>query len=100
MPVGEVVHESGLLIDGPNGPLLQPEKGGTWQLEPSRRISKLVGNKVHVEAVRCGFSDLAVKRIWLHGTHRPLLANGLIELGIVVAFVGLGYALWLLGYFI
>jgi Protein of unknown function (DUF5818) len=100
MPVGDVIHESGLLIDGPNGPLLKPDKGGTWQLEPSRRISKLIGNKVHVEAVRSGFSDLAVKRIWLHGTNRPLLANGLIELAIVVAFVGLGYALWLLGYFI
>lgn len=99
MPVGEVVCESGLLIDGPNGPLLKPDKGGTWQLEPSRRISKLVGNKVHVEAVRSGFSELAVKRIWRHGAKRPVLARGLIELTMVIAIVALGYALWIAGYF-
>lgn len=34
MPVGDVIRESGLLINGPNGPLLKPDKGGTWQLEP------------------------------------------------------------------
>jgi Protein of unknown function (DUF5818) len=100
MPVGEVVRESGLLIDGPNGPLLKPDKGGTWQLEPSRRISRLVGSKVHVEAVRSGFSELAVKRIWRHGAKRPILARGLIELSIVVACVVLGYALWIAGYFL
>lgn len=99
MPVGDVIRESGLLIDGPNGPLLKPDKGGEWQLEPSRRISKLVGNKVHVEAVRSGFSELAVKRIWRHGAKRPILARGLIELTFVVAFVALGYALWIAGYF-
>lgn len=99
MPVGDVIRESGLLIDGPNGPLLIPAKGGTWQLEPSRRISKLVGNKVHVEAVRSGFSELAVKRIWRHGAKRPIFARGLIELAFVVAFVALGYVLWIAGYF-
>lgn len=100
MPVGDVIRESGLLVDGPNGPLLQPEKGGSWQLEPSRRIAKLVGNKVHVEAIRSGFSELAVKRIWRHDAKRPILARGLMELSIVVAFVALGYALWIAGYFI
>jgi hypothetical protein len=99
MPVGDVIRESGLLVDGPNGPLLKAAKGGTWQLEPSRRISKLVGSKVHVEAVRSGFSELAVKRIWSHGAKRPILARGLIELSIVVAFVALGYVLWIAGYF-
>lgn len=99
MPVGDVIRESGLLINGPNGPLLKPDKGGTWQLEPSRRIAKLVGNKVHVEAVRSGFSELAVKRIWRHGAKRPILARGLIELAFVVAFVALGYVLWIAGYF-
>jgi hypothetical protein len=99
MPVGDVIHESGLLIDGPNGPLLKPDKGGTWQLEPSRRISKLVGNKVHVEAVRSGFSELEVKRIWRHGVKRPILARGLIELAFATAFVALGYVLWIAGYF-
>ena len=100
MPVGDVIRESGLLIDGPNGPLLKPTKGGTWQLEPSRRISKLVGSKVHVEAVRSGFSELAVKRIWRHGAKRPILVRGLIDLTFVVALVALGYALWIAGYFL
>lgn len=27
MPVGDIIHEIGLLIDGPNGPLLKPDKG-------------------------------------------------------------------------
>lgn len=98
MSVSETVHESGLLIDGPNGPLLKPDKGGTWQLEPSRRISKLVGNRVHVEAVRSGFSELAVKRIWRHGAKRPIFPRGLIELTIAVACVTFGYALWIAGY--
>lgn len=100
MPVGDVIRESGLLIDAPNGPLLKPDKGGTWQLEPSRRISKLVGNKVHVEAVRSGFSELAVKRIWRHGAKRPILARGLVEFTIAIACIAFGYALWIAGYFI
>ena len=54
---------------------------------------------MHVEAVRSGFSELAVKRIWRHGAKRPILARGLIELTFVVAFVALGYVLWIAGYF-
>lgn len=99
MPVSEPIHETGLLVDSALGPLLKVQGGGSWQIEPSRAVNRLIGERVTVEGTRSGFNDVACQRIWKEGTTRPRFEIGIVEKWTATALVLLSLSLAVFGYF-
>lgn len=99
MPVNQSVRETGLLVDSAQGPLLKVSGGGKWQIEPSRIVNRLIGERVTVEGTRSGFNDIACQRIWKDGTQRPRFEIGMVEKWTVSALVALSLFLAVLGNF-
>lgn len=99
MPVKQPVRETGLLVDSAQGPLLKVSGGGNWQIEPSRAVNRLIGERVTIEGTRSGFNDIACQRIWKEGTQRPRFEIGVVEKTTVSALVALSLFLAVLGYF-
>ncbi|HEX8446302.1 MAG TPA: DUF5818 domain-containing protein [Sphingomonas sp.] len=63
MPRGTHHVEIGQLDhDGQSYGLLR-EAGGRWQLNVPRRARRLVGQRVRIEGIRVGFSELSVSSI-------------------------------------
>lgn len=99
MPISQPVRETGVLVDSAQGPLLKLPGGGNWQIEPSRAVNRLIGERVTIEGTRLGFNDIACQRIWKEGTERPRFEIGMVEKWIVSALVVLSLFLAILGYF-
>ena len=58
------VDVTGLLTLGEKGYVITPEKGTLpWALEPSRKLKRWIGRRVHIHGIRVGFSELSVMRI-------------------------------------
>jgi hypothetical protein len=99
MPISQPVRETGLLVASATGPQLKLPGGGIWQIEPSRTVNRLIGERVTVEGARSGFNDIACQRIWKEGTARPRFEIGLVEKWTVSTLVASSLILVVLGYF-
>ena len=99
MPVSQPVRETGLLVDSAQGPQLNLPGGGNWQIEPSRAVNRLIGERVTLEGTRSGFNDIACQRIWKEGTARPRFEIGMIERWIASALVAFSLFMAVFGYF-
>ncbi len=99
MPMSQPVRETGLLVDSAQGPQLKLPGGGNWQIEPSRAVNRLIGERVTLEGTRSGFNDIACQRIWKEGTERPRFEIGLVEKWTVSTFVASSLILAVVGYF-
>lgn len=99
MPINQPVRETGLLVASAQGPQLKLPGGGHWQIEPSRAVNRLIGERVTLEGTRSGFNDIACQRIWKEGTQRPHFEIGMVEKWTVSTLVALSLILAVLGYF-
>lgn len=79
--------------------MLKLPRGGNWQIEPSRSVNRLIGERVTVEGTRSGFNDIACQRVWKVGTARPRFEIGMAEKWSVIALVILSLLLAISGYF-
>ena len=99
MPMSQPVRETGLLVDSATGPQLKLSGGGTWQIEPSRAVNRLIGERVMLEGTRSGFNDIACLRVWKKGTQRPRFEIGMVEKWIASALVAFSLFMAVIGYF-
>lgn len=97
--MSQPVRETGLLVDSATGPQLKLPGGGNWQIEPSRAVNRLIGERVTVEGTRSGFNDIACQRVWKEGAERPRFEIGMVEKWAASAFVALSLFLAVIGYF-
>lgn len=97
--MSQPVRETGLLVASAQGPQLKLPGGGNWQVEPSRAVNCLIGERVTLEGTRSGFNDIACQRIWKEGTERPRFAIGLVEKWTVSTLVASSLILAVFGYF-
>lgn len=97
--MSQPICETGLLVDSAQGPLLKLSGGGNWQIEPSRAVNRLIGERVMLEGTRSGFNDFACQRIWKEGTARPRFEIGMVEKWIASALVAFSLFMAVIGYF-
>ncbi len=97
--MSQPVRETGLLVDSAQGPQLKLPCGGNWQIEPSRTVNRLIGERVTLEGTRSGFNDIACQRIWKEGTERPRFEIGMVEKWTVSGLVTFSLILAVLSYF-
>lgn len=97
--MSQPVRETGLLVASAQGPQLKLTGGGNWQIEPSRAVNRLIGERVILEGTRSGFNDIACQRVWKEGTERPRFEIGMVEKWTVSALVASSLILAVLGYF-
>lgn len=67
MPLGSYIQESGLLLQGGSGLILQRDNGGRWRLDAPRKAERLIGRRVTIEGKRSGFDLLDVHEVYLEG---------------------------------
>lgn len=79
--------------------MLELPGGGNWQIEPSRSVNRLIGERVTVEGTRSGFNDISCQRVWKVGTARPRFEIGMAEKWSVIALVIFSLILAISGYF-
>jgi hypothetical protein len=96
--MSQPVRETRLLVTSAQGPQLKLPGGGKWQIEPSRAVNRLIGERVTLEGTRSGFNDIACQRIWKEGTARPRFEIGMVEKWTVSALVALSLILAVTGY--
>lgn len=60
VPLGAPANEAGLLLIERGHLILRRDDGGRWRLDASRRIHRLLGQRVKVQASRSGFDLLDV----------------------------------------
>lgn len=65
MPKGSRHDEQGLLLSDRGRLVLRRDDGGHWRLQADWNAYRMVGRRVRVEGVRCGFDLLDVERISL-----------------------------------
>lgn len=63
MPMGSRHDEVGLLLSDHGRLVLRRDDGGHWRLDADRGAYGMVGQRVRVQGVRCGFDLLNVHRI-------------------------------------
>jgi hypothetical protein len=63
MPKGSRHDEQGLLLSDRGRLVLRRDDGGHWRLEADWDAYRMVGQRVRVQGVRCGFDLLDVEQI-------------------------------------
>lgn len=81
---------TGVVERSANGPVLQTDSGGTWDLDNTRQVLKFIGSRVEVVGERSGFNGFACDRIWLAGQTRPTAFRLRLEFILAAAFVAYG----------
>jgi Protein of unknown function (DUF5818) len=67
LPLGSYIQESGLLLQGGSGLILQRDGGGRWRLDAPRKAERLIGRRVTIQGKRSGFDLLDVHEVYLEG---------------------------------
>ncbi len=71
MPLGTLHTVEGVIRRQPKRIAIEVSGGGTWELEPSRLITRHIDQAVILEGVRTGFDRLEVVRIKREGEDWP-----------------------------
>jgi len=61
--MGSHYDETGLLLSGENGLVLERDGGGTWRLDINKNAAAYLGHRVHIKGMRIGFDVLDVYSI-------------------------------------
>ena len=83
-------HLTGIVESAANGPVLRTDGGGTWELDNTRQVRKLIGSRVEVVGQRSGFNGVACDQIWPAGHRRPTAFKLRLEFILAAAFVAYG----------
>ncbi len=84
------VRATGTVAPGAFGSVLRTVGGGEWDIGYSRKIQKLMGERVEIVGRRVGFNELICDEIWPVGLARPRRTTAGPELWLVAAVVAYG----------
>lgn len=90
LPVNSTTHLTGIVERAANGPVLRTDGGGTWELDNTRQVRKLIGSRVEVVGERSGFNGFVCEQIWPADQPRPTAFKLRIEFLLAAGFVAYG----------